>query len=130
MPARTILSCPANYFGRGENFVLPDDAAFIKEFEDQWATWEREHPDDPTGELALEAAKKNHIQIAPSPPRPAPVVIGIAEKNLEYVENDRRIFLKLTLPHAHMQKLKNFARLQRRRPRDIIIAWIEKLCRL
>lgn len=140
-----LLSCPCTYFGKGSNYILPDDPETIREFEAKWKEWETEHPDDPTGEKALAEylaanphtnldAKTGHVP----PPRQAtqkaatPASFQKKEEleptNFE-IENETRK-LRLELPDEVIEKLKRYARYCRRRPRDIIIGWVEKYCQL
>lgn len=139
-----MVECPANYFGKGENYVLPDNADAIREFERRFQEWEVEHPEDPTGDLALakwkaENTGKPPAVSAPSKPKgavnlphittekethlaPMPTipVMPVIPDDAEWVE------LELTLPKVYVDQLKRYAAFMRRRPRDIIILWINK----
>lgn len=114
---------PANYFGKGEDFILSDDKPNeIKEFDDKYKEWAEAHPEDPTGEIALaEFRKRNRItpeeEITSSSSSVEPEFQGSAKIHLE-------------LPETSIEKLKNYARFRRRRPRDIINGWIEQFCKL
>jgi hypothetical protein len=124
------LECPANYFGKGENYILPDDAETVREFERRFQEWERQHPEDPTGELALAKWKEDHFE-APAPSRaPSTPRKTTEEKESSDSGDEEWKELELVLPVAHIEKLKNYAKLQRRRPRDIIMLWIERFCKI
>lgn len=125
------LSCPANYFGRGEDFLLPDDAEFLLEFNRQYEEWEREHPDDPTGEHALAKWKAEGKDLTPKPLRPQPTKTHAPtppppEESNDLAEDGDWDRLKLSLPDDYIQKLKDYARFKRVRPRDIVMGWIRQ----
>lgn len=126
------LSCPANYFGRGEDFDLPDDAEFLMVFNKQYEEWEREHPDDPTGEEALKKWKLERKSMAPSPslrvpptkrtePAPPP-----DEESTDLDEDSDGDRLRLSLPDDYIKRLKDYARFKRVRPRDVVMGWIRQ----
>ena len=50
--------CPLNYFGRGENYVMPEDMALRIEMENKWEEWETAHPEDPDGSIYLDQYKE------------------------------------------------------------------------
>lgn len=112
---------PCNYFGKGENYNLQEDnPTQVAEFERLWKEWEEAHPEDPTGEIALEDYKKRN--------RLVPEEI-ITKKSIEQdLEESSKIHLEL--PERLILKLKNYARFRRRRPRDIVASWIEQFARL
>ena len=149
---------PANYFGKGENYVLPESLDAVREFEQQFDAWVTANPNDPTGEKAIEsykahlAATKNKVThpfatppadvLLPSVVAPPPVDIEkLVEAKVESVmqaqaptptlelsgDTDQ---LKLQLPVELIDKLKDFAKAKRRRPRDIVITWILENCHL
>ena len=123
------LECPANYFGKGKNYLLPDDAETIREFERRFQEWEQAHPEDPTGELAL---AKWESEVGPiNKSKPQSQLRGTTEEKTPEV-SDEEIWkeLELVMPERHIEKFKNYCRLQRRRPRDIMMLWIERLCKL
>lgn len=110
--------CPANYFGQGEDAALEPDK--IAEFNKLWNEWEEAHPDDPTGEIALAAYKqRNRIP---------------SEQKIPEVEIDPTIILSgkihLEITEDRIDKLKKYARIHRRRPRDIVNGWIDQFCKL
>jgi hypothetical protein len=124
------LECPANYFGKGKDYCLPDDAAAVHEFERRFAEWESAHPDDPTGELALAKWEQDHANSLASKPLQRTRVETTGEKSSTVMESSDLKELELVLPAGHIAKFKNYCRLQRRRPRDIMMLWIEAYCKL
>ncbi len=132
-----ILECPANYFGKGEEYTLPEDPDVIREFERRFQEWELAHPDDPLGELALARAKQHHEPTKKTTPPPVnqphqqinPQPLPQSSLPLTDVGDDM-IELELTLPADYVKLLKNYAKFKRRRPRDIIMSWIQQFCRL
>lgn len=123
-----MLEVPANYFGKGENYNLPDDPEIIREFERRFQEWEAAHPEDPSGELALALAKKHNEPAKKiNPPTSTgnrPAKEESAEEGIDWAE------LELTLPPDHITLLKNYAKFKRRRPRDIVMGWISQFCKL
>lgn len=136
------LKCPANYFGKGENYILPDNPEEIRDFERQFKDWEAKHPDDPTGEMAL----KNHKEVVRTTPKalPAQPVVIISERDANKVifpsvaakkgviEDDpefQNAELELELPKYLIAQLKAFAKYKSRRPRDIVASWIRLYAR-
>ncbi len=154
---------PANYFGKGENYVLPESMDAVREFEQQFDAWVTANPNDPTGEKAIESYKA-HLAATKKVGIP-PVFPEIQERmsqadfeehqkaghtlyekkieklveakvesamqaqtpaspTLELSGNTDQ--LKLQLPVELIDKLKDFAKAKRRRPRDIVITWILK----
>lgn len=126
---------PANYFGKGEGWELPDDPKIVEEFTKRFLEWEAAHPEDPTGDLALAAFNIRH---------PAPTEKVKGKRDVEGqlivgptltiiqgpVDEPNECNLRLQLPASKLQTLKNYAHYKRRRPRDIIIDWINKNCKL
>jgi hypothetical protein len=116
------LEVPANYFGRGENYILKDDPEELRWFEERFKEWESAHPEDPTGEIALQEEKRK-----PSyQPNPTKTTITRHDDD-DFLDSTK---LRLELPTTHIEKLKNFAKFKRRRPRDIVMAWIDQYCKL
>lgn len=124
------LKCPANYFGKGENYLLPDDAETVREFERQFQEWEQAHPEDPTGELALAKWKSEHGEDTPRPRIPAALREPTGEKIPTVDEEEEWKEIEMVIPVRYIEKFKNYCRLQRRRPRDVFMLWIERLCKL
>lgn len=113
---------PSNYFGKGDNYILPDDVDEVRKFEDRWKKYEAENPDDPTGELALAKFRNAHPPTnQPKPPDNPPDRIVLPE-NFEWKE------IELILPVPYVERFKNFAAAKRRRPRDILMSFIDKYC--
>lgn len=138
-----MVECPANYFGKGENYMLPDNPEVIREFERRFQIWEREHPDDPTGDLALAKWKQDNSGKSPvsQPIKPKGAVnlphITTEEENpitampevpvMPVISDDAVwVELELTIPREYVDQLKRYAAFMRRRPRDIIMLWITK----
>lgn len=112
-----MIECPANFFGRGKDFDLAEDPAAIQEIEKKWQAWEIAHPDDPTGELALEIEEKRITPVlVPTPAAPTQ-----EKKIIEELVN-----LRLQIPSRIDNKLKAIAKAKRKRPRDIVVELIEK----
>lgn len=118
------IECPANYFGKGEDYNLPDDVNVIAEYERKWKEWEAAHPEDPTGEIALADAKKKGNLSTPTITSPNEEVKVKTEDDIDCAE------LQLLMPVRHIQLLKNYAKFRRRRPRDIIMGWIDMYAKL
>jgi len=129
-----MIEVPANYFGKGENYNLPDDAETIREFERRFTEWEKAHPDDPTGDIALAAYKKPLPTAlvttkSTSDSAPTPVSDDVEEEDGEEFEfNDSSV--RLRIPSPILLKFKKYARYKRKRPRDILIFWITRFCNL
>lgn len=128
---------PVNYFGKGVDYQLPDDVEAVEEFNRKYAEYERDNPDDPTGALLLE--KYNvHLKVqksiahAPSMETKLPgLPIQFGDEILKTEVTARgETFIRLSLPVNAIENLKKFARYQRKRPRDVVLAWIELYCRL
>lgn len=115
--------CPANYFGRGENFNLPDDKEFLHQYELEWQEWERAHPDDPGGEKAL-AEWKKWKATQPAQPSTTPPTTGGKESIPSATVGVETKELELELDPAIITKFKAYCRLQRKRPRDIFTYWV------
>lgn len=64
--------CPYNHFGRGVNFVVPQEETFLQRYEAEWAEWENKHPDDLSGETAYNEWKARQ-QTKPSTIREMPI---------------------------------------------------------
>ncbi len=128
------IACPANYFGKGANYILPDNEEEVRAFEQLFDKWVTDHPDDPTGELALATEKKNNksdygwnpgyaLEIGskgianPVDPRDLP------PDKIEI--NGETTQLTLELPKEFIKKLKRIAIHKKRRPRDIIMSYIK-----
>lgn len=130
-----MIECPANYFGRGEDYILPDDPDVVREFERKFEEWVNTHPDDPTGEQTLKAhgPQRTHRSILNRSPKgifinsnsetPAPPT---KEKEPYVLMGE----IKLRLPIKELETLKNFAIFKRRRPRDIICRLINENCQI
>jgi hypothetical protein len=124
------LECPANYFGKGKNYTLPDDAEVVREFERRFQEWEREHPEDPTGDLALAKWEAEHSEETPRARVPAALREPTGEKEPVVSDDEDWKELEMILPVRHIEKLKKYASYKRRRPRDIVMLWIETYCKL
>jgi len=118
--------CPANYFGLGADYVLPEDIEIVREFELKFSDWVTKNPDDPTGELAIAAYQK---YLAQNPKAKAelakPKYDAIVINPNDYDDAKQ---LRLQLPADLLEVLKKFAKAKKRRPRDIIIHWIKTHC--
>lgn len=133
---------PANYFGKGDDYILPDTISVVQEFERRWKEYEVEHPDDPTGELALAKFRAQpkvdrvetivvHIpppepiiepvEVTPLPEEP-PIDKIVLPKNFQWKE------IELVMPEQYVERFKSFAAAKRRRPRDILMSFIDKYC--
>lgn len=55
MTKPTEPKAPINYFGRGLHYQLPETEEATQWFDAQWTIWEKDHPDDVTGEAAYTA---------------------------------------------------------------------------
>lgn len=124
-----MIKCPANYFGRGENYNLPDDPEIIKELNAQWEQWEREHPDDPTGEKALAA----DIELFGKPsltPKAVNFKRLVEPDEEEIVDDTENVNLRLQIPKETCRIFKNYAKLKRMRPRELLILWVHKIAKL
>lgn len=121
---------PLNYFGRGEDFNLPDDPVFLRKFEDQYREWEQAHPDDPDGQKALDEWKKG----AKATPKPKlnPELFQEATEETSLSEPDYSVLerLVLKLPLREYTIFKNFCFLKHRRPRDILAIWIKNYAKI
>lgn len=130
MPQPQLPKCPVTYFGKGENWNLTQ--ATLEEakwFNDEFDKWVTDHPEDPTGELALESYK---LEIAGHTPEPTPKQysngeVSQAEQTRHEVEDLGWSELRLTLPQEDIERLKNYSRKMRRRPRDVIQQLIKNL---
>lgn len=124
-----MLECPASYFGKGENHNLSDDSAEeLREFEQKFREWEEKHPNDPTGEKALAIWKVTNptgSKVA-TPKTPEPITAPTEEEE----DDSEKGSLKLVLSERQIQKIKGYARVRGCRPRDLVIEWIEKFCKL
>ena len=136
--------CPANYFGKGEDYILTDNADEIKEFEENWKEWEVNNPNDPTGEIALQiwkdSKKKTRAFVTAPPPIATKEEKEILQKPIivhtrkplptQVIEEFKNVDLQLKLPNYLVEQFKTFCRDQKRRPRDIMIYWIKLHARL
>lgn len=127
-----MLKCPANYFGKGEDYILPEDRDVIREYERQFQEWESTHPDDPTGEIALAHAKSlGSPTVEKAIPQQQRVRVSEDSEPVQIEEDSQDMAeLELTLPPNEIRLLKNYARFKRKRPRDIVMAWIQQFCKL
>lgn len=117
-----IPKVPCNYFGRGEDFILSDDKPDeIAEIDKLWKEWADAHPEDPLGEIALAEYKKRNRKTPEESTSPS------VEPEAEFQGSAK---IHLELPETSIEKLKNYARFRRRRPRDIINGWIQQFCKL
>lgn len=138
--------CPATYFGKGADYVLPDNLEIIHQFERDFDTWVRENPDDPTGEKALALWEQSQLQ-PPTPPllqkkKELPLfevwpvkleteVSGFEDKiplptplNLPDEDGLETVQLTLELPEQYVDRFKRFCKAKRKRPRDVLLFWI------
>lgn len=93
--------CPFNHFGRGVNFVVPQEEKFLAQYEKDWEAWENEHPDDLSGETAWNEWKarqvaKPSIREITMPVAPAPEynVAKLEVRRRDPEETDDLIFAK------------------------------------
>lgn len=153
-----MIEVPANYFGKGELYILKEDSDEMAEFVRRFDLYAEAHPNDPTGEEALRlhlAATKNPVSVylqpipAPPPPEalpfvelqdyrktPPPVHPPIDPKEKEIIPQtpfnitEEWEELKLKIPIGYYNNLKNYAKWKRRRPRDVVMKWIRDYCHL
>lgn len=116
-----MIQVPINYFGKGEDYSLPDDPNIIREFEAKWKEWDSLHPDDPMGEKALAEYKAKN--------KNTPEAYRGKEATIQEDASDESNRLKLELPVIVIQRLKDYAKYKRKRPRDIIMMWILEKCK-
>lgn len=123
-----ILRCPANYFGKGENYNI-DNASpeEMKRHAELFDAWGEAHPEDPLGEIALEAYKREHTNEVNPSKFPNSRQIVTEQPYNEMAEGDW-IDLRMTLPNDCIEALKRHARRNNRRPRDIVMGWIRQHC--
>lgn len=116
--------CPANYFGKGADYQLPDDIKVVAEYERRWRDWESKHPEDPTGEIALREweARGGGKGKSSSAPRETMEVDAIEEGETSQ--------LKLEMLDSDIRLLKMFASFKRKRPRDVLSTLIRQNCRI
>ena len=119
--------CPANYFGKGENYVLPEDIEVVREFEQRFSEWVTAHPNDPTGEITLAAWKKADKTPIANIPR---VHHQPTTKEIYKIDSEGNSQLRVQIPQEFIAMLKSYAHARKRRPRDIIIHWIQTNCKL
>lgn len=116
---------PANYFGRGRDFILPDDTTVVAEITEKWTKYEQDHPDDPMGENILKKWEEDANRLCTVE----------ATKNLQQartIVSDYEFLgvttqLRLELPKDLINHLKGYARYTRKRPRTIIEDLIKTL---
>lgn len=129
---------PINYFGKGKDYSLSDDQAEIQEFERQWREWEAEHPDDPTGEIALREFEAIHGEVKTntngSVSRKAVRVLQPVISSVEPIARDGEVMedmasLELEMPKSAILALKRYASFKRVRPRDVVTNLILKHCK-
>lgn len=143
-----MLKCPANYFGKGEDYDLPADVDVLREFERQFSEWTAAHPEDPDGSIALAHDKANPVIERPPKPEPTPtpapipipqpepvkiqVVVPVVEPlQISYqcsVADSKKLRLELSV--ADIIKLRNYALMKRCRPRDVVSVLINTYCKL
>jgi hypothetical protein len=108
------LECPANYFGKGKDYILQPD--FAEEFDRRWKIWEKENPEDPTGEKALAFYESSQS----TERKEETANQGQTEK--QALEDTKKF--RLELDAQDIERLKAYAKYKRKRPRDIITLWI------
>lgn len=59
LPWRDMIEVPANYFGKGENYILPDEGEEQADFARRFDEYVVAHPEDPAGEQALRLYEEN-----------------------------------------------------------------------
>lgn len=118
--------CPINYFGKGENYALPDNKEACAEYERQWKEWEAEHPEDPTGEATLQAWKDQTGKES----QPLRKVKSMSMEFDGPFSSEEICNVRLQLPEQEAKMLKKYASFKRKRPRDIIVALIQTYCKL
>lgn len=114
-------ACPANYFGKGADYVLPDSREEIQDYEEKWRKWMEDHPNDPTGELAIKEWEATTGRKAKLATEPKPVGEDLDE---EFAT------LKLELNPNVIKQLKTYASFCRKRPRDIVARLIKAHCNI
>lgn len=120
------LECPANYFGKGEDYLLPDDPATLQEFERKFQEWEKSHPEDPTGEIALahdKIASSSSVEVRRNG------AISTEEKKSphELLPDDSPLKeIELVMPESYIIRFKEYCKEKRRRPRDMLMVWIDE----
>lgn len=140
---------PANYFGKGADYVLPDNLEIIHQFERDFDAWVRENSDDPTGEKALALWEQSQLQppelpplqkkkeLLPSVELPAKVevevehltptkILDLALKPIvvDVEQGLETVQLTLELPEIYVERFKKFCKFKRKRPRDVLLFWI------
>lgn len=131
-----MISCPANYFGKGEDYNLKDDPAELEEFNRLFDEYSQANPDDPTGEKALEAFKAQVLLASktelPPPQKKTPeyvsspsVVDEPPQPEMISVEEDHES-IRLELTASRIIFLKRYSAYRRMRPRDVISFLIDK----
>lgn len=123
-----MIQCPANYFGEGEDYSLPDDPSILQEFSKKFEEWERNHPDDPTGEKALASYKAKHGEIEYTKKEKTPRVLEDDEELVK--DNSECVNLRLQVPMETCRLFKNYAKFRRMRPRELLILWVTKYAKL
>jgi len=124
---------PANYFGRGEDFCLPEDHAIVREYERRFQEYEAAHPEDPMGEKLLEADRKKKLNL------PKAIDARLSDRTIPTeekveaeppIEMDEMVEVEMTIPKSQLDLFKRYCKFQRRRPRDIFLLWIARHCKL
>lgn len=155
-----MIEVPANYFGKGEMYFMQEDSEEMQEFIRKFDEYVVNHPDDPTGEQALadynEKCRKERLFVSPRAAlqKPAssfvegdpdvyvqgPIPYRIPHPRLEALEkvsisvdaDGDEVWkeIKLIIPEGYYVMLKNYAAVKRRRPRDVVMKWINEHCKL
>lgn len=119
------LECPANYFGKGEDYLLSDDPKELAEFNRRFEEWERAHPEDPSGDIALAHDK---IASSSSVEHRHDGTIATEEKKTPAVKKTDETLkeLEMVMPESYIKRFKELCQEKRKRPRDMMMIWIDK----
>ncbi len=128
------LECPANYFGKGEDYLLPDDPKVLGEFERKFKEWEDSHPEDPTGDIALahdKIASSSSVEnrsngAISTEEKKNPLPLTITEPSPELESDGLLKEIELVMPENYIKLFKEYCKEKRRRPRDMMMTWIKE----